>query len=220
MALIPPLSVDVSPPVSLPRLEPQILWPSVLGWGDDEGSDSSKFPSLSAIKARLTATPTAPLTAFVEAARTAQARVYVLDDYLFKPMEGQSMQSRYDQILSWFPDGLIANDIRLLTNAHKEDAAIVRDFNVRAGAINQALSRRGGLVKIEVRFSLGKRFPYVHDRFSVIDNELWHFGATVGGLHNQVNAASRGWNAEMHDAIRFFEDAWKGDHAPRGGRRG
>jgi hypothetical protein len=61
----------------------------------------------------------------------------------------------------------------------------------------------------------------MHDRFSIIDNELWHFGATVGGLHHLVNAATRGWNAEAHDAVRFFNDAWDGDEdAQRGGRHG
>jgi hypothetical protein len=154
----------------------------------------------------------------------AQDRILVLDDFLFKPQEGQSPQSRYEQILFWFPDGLVANDIRFLTNAHEDQAqqnAIQKMFNERVAAINQRAPRRAGAAKIEIRFSLGTRFPYVHDRFAIIDSELWHFGATVGGLHSLVNATTRGWNAEVHDAVRFFNDAWNGDDdAQRGGRHG
>lgn len=165
-----------------------------------------------------------PLTAFVEAAWTAQNRMLILDDFLFKPQEGQSQQSRYDQILCWLPDGLVANDVRFLTNAHGDRAqqhAIQKQFNERLAAINQSAPRRAGAAKIEIRFSLGSKFPYVHDRFAIIDNELWHFGATVGGLHGLVNAATRGGDAEAHDAVRFFNDAWDGDgDAQRGGRHG
>jgi hypothetical protein len=179
---------------------------------------------LSAIKARHAAHPPEPLTAFVEAARIAQDRIFVLDDFLFKPKQGQSQQSRYDQILLWLRDGLVANDIRFLTNAlgdQAEQSAIRALFNERIAKINQSEPRRAGAAKIEIRFTLGRNFPYMHDRFAIIDHELWHFGATVGGLHHLVNAATRGWNAEAHDAVRFFNDAWDGDEdAQRGGRHG
>ncbi len=212
-------------PIMRPYPEPQILWPTSLGYGHEGGSDSGTFPSLTAIKARRAACPPEALTAFIEAAWIAQDRIFVLDDFLFKPKEkSQSKQSRYEQILSWLPDGLAANDIRFLTKAHEnraEQDAVQKQFNEHVAAINQRAPRRAGAAKIEIRFSLGSKFPYVHDRFAIIDNELWHFGATVGGLHNLVNAATRGWDAEAHDAVRFFNDAWNGDDdAQRGGRHG
>ena len=182
------------------------------------------FPSLTAIKARRAACPPEALTTFIEAAWIAQDRIFVLDDFLFKPKEGQSQQSRYEQILFWLHADLVANDIRFLTNAHEnraEQDAIQKQFNEHVAATNQRAPRRAGAAKIEIRFSLGKKFPYVHDRFAIIDNELWHFGATVGGLHSLVNAATRGWDAEAHDAVRFFNDAWNGDgDAQRGSRHG
>jgi hypothetical protein len=154
----------------------------------------------------------------------AQDRILVLDDFLFKPQEGQSQQSRFEQILFWLPDGLVANDIRFLTNMHEgraEQDAIQKQFNEHVAGINRRTPRRAGSMKIEIRFSLGSKFPYVHDRFAIIDSELWHFGATVGGLHSLVNAATRGWDAEAHDAVRFFDEAWDGDSdAQRGGRHG
>ena len=48
----------------------------------------------------------------------------------------------------------------------------------------------------------------VHDRFAIIDDELWHFGATVGGSHRSVTAYSRGWSAQATRAGEFFEEAW------------
>ncbi len=216
--------VKVVAPRTRPYPEPQILWPTSRGYDNNGGSDSGVFPSLTAIKARKNARPPEALTAFVEAAWMAQDRILVLDDYLFKPQGGLSPQRRYDQILSWLPDGLVANNVRFLTNAvgnQMERDAIQKQFDERATSINRCAPRRAGAVKIEIRFSLGSTFPYVHDRFAIIDNELWHFGATVGGLHNLVNAATCGWDAEEHDATRFFNDAWNGDgDAQRGGRHG
>lgn len=224
MPLAPPPLVDATAPIGRPYPEKRILWPTAIGHGHHGGSDSSTFPSLTAIKARRAACPPEALSEFVEAARIAQDRILVLDDFLFKPQERQSHQGRYEQILFWLPDGLVANDIRLLTNAHndrEEQSAIQKLFTEHVASINQRAPRRVGAAKIEIRFSLGSKFPYVHDRFAIIDNELWHFGATVGGFHSLVNAATRGWDAEAHDAVRFFNDAWDGDgDAIRGGHHG
>ena len=224
MPLAPPPLVNAAAPVARPYLEKQILWPTVRGYGSARRSDSGAFPSLAAIKARRGASPPEALDAFVEAAWAAQDRILVLDDFLFKPQEEQSQQSRLEQILFWLPDGLVANKIRFLTNAHGNRGqrdAIQTLFNERAAKINRSTPRRAGTAIIEIRFSLGSRFPYVHDRFAIIDNELWHFGATVGGLHSLVNAATRGWDADAADAMRFFDEAWDGDDdAQRGGRHG
>jgi hypothetical protein len=219
-----PHLINATAHLTRPRPQQRILWPTAPGYGDGGGSDSGAFPGLTAIKARRAACPPEALTAFVNAARMAQDRILVLDDFLFKEEKGKSGRSRYDQILLWLPDGLIANEIKFLTNAHgdrAEQAVIRKLFNDRVQAINQRAPRRAGVAQIEIRFSLGQKFPYVHDRFAIIDNELWHFGATVGGLHSLVNAATRGWDADAHDAMRFFDDAWKGDDdTQHGGRRG
>lgn len=52
------------------------------------------------------------------------------------------------------------------------------------------------------------RYPYLHDRFALVDGELWHFGATVGGLHHSLNAFSRGWDDNKHNFKNFFENVW------------
>lgn len=33
----------------------------------------------------------------------------------------------------------------------------------------------------------------IHDRFVLMDNEIWHCGATIGGMHASLNALSGGW---------------------------
>ena len=33
----------------------------------------------------------------------------------------------------------------------------------------------------------------IHDRFAIMDNEIWHFGSTLGGHMKQLTAFSRGW---------------------------
>jgi hypothetical protein len=48
----------------------------------------------------------------------------------------------------------------------------------------------------------------VHDRFAIVDSELWHFGATVGGAHRSINAYSRGWDATEARALDFFKEAY------------
>jgi hypothetical protein len=50
--------------------------------------------------------------------------------------------------------------------------------------------------------------PHIHDRFAVTDHELWHFGGTVGGLHQDLTAVSRGWEASSHRFLKFFDEVW------------
>lgn len=218
-------TIDIEKLPARPLPDKTLLWPSVENFDDPNGSDLTRFPSIGAIKARMGKSTPEPLYAFINAARNAIERIYVLDDFLFKAKENHAEQSRLDQILSWFPDGLVANDVRMLTTGRSDrktreatETRLKKLFDERALRINQSDPRRSGRVLIDIRFTLGSHFDHVHDRFAIIDNELWHFGATVGGLHNRLNAASRGWDAEMHDAVRFFKQAWDAGGVGKGGR--
>ena len=209
IAFPPVLNVRARRPVP----DKAIFWPTANGFGDNpQNTDSIRFPGLSAIKARKAAMPPEPLWAFVEEVALARERVLILDDFLFKP-EGGALQDRLDQVLSWFPDNFGASDVRLLTSSvgdKIEEKEIEAQCNERARQISNTRAYAPGLT-IRVRFTLQTYFPYVHDRFAIIDDDLWHFGATVGGLHGQVNAATRGWVAEDHGAWAFFDMAWDGD---------
>lgn len=45
-----------------------------------------------------------------------------------------------------------------------------------------------------------------HDRFAVIDFELWHFGSTVGGAYPKFGAVTRGWDGE--EFRKVFNAIW------------
>ncbi|MDH0648740.1 hypothetical protein N5D48_21245 [Pseudomonas sp. GD03858] len=201
----------VEAPVEPLVKDKQMLWPSL--WGLD---DASRFPELQAIKARHGASRLQPLSSFVQAIAEARMRVWLLDDYLFKA-SGEMEVDKLEQLLEWFPIGLAAGDIRLLTKSAGThvDAEYKEAFDKRTREINSF--RRNERCKIDVRFSLQTNFPYVHDRFAIVDDELWHFGAAVGGLHRQVNATTRGWSAAEHGAAEFFCLAW--DHDEKVGKR-
>lgn len=45
----------------------------------------------------------------------------------------------------------------------------------------------------------------IHDRFAVMDQEIWHFGAAVGGMSKKLSALSRGW-FDKDNALRDYFD--------------
>jgi hypothetical protein len=55
---------------------------------------------------------------------------------------------------------------------------------------------------------VGGQFPFPHDRFAIVDDELWHFGHTVGGCGDCLFAASGPWGAVETDAVAFYELVW------------
>jgi hypothetical protein len=208
--------IDATSRVRRPLPPKAILWPTAIGYGNiNESADSTRFPSWQALKARRNATPASPLATFIKATSEAQHRILVLDDFLFNP-EGNErrLQERIDQVLEWLPLDLEAYDVRFLTEGigtKAVEADIVGQLADRAREINSASPYRQRALVIQAKFTLATDFPYLHDRFAIIDDELWHFGATVGGLHSLMNAATRGWSADDHDALKFFENAWTGE---------
>jgi phosphatidylserine/phosphatidylglycerophosphate/cardiolipin synthase-like enzyme len=192
-----------------------IFWAAEKGYGNLNNGDSNRFPGMAAIVARKSADQPNPLATFGAAVSQAQERVWVIDLYFLEPEKGEgSRQNRISQILNWMPDTMSANDIRILTKSHnigtnkKVDSDLTLQFQEHANIINSCRSKGAGQCVIELRFTLKENFDYVHDRFAIIDDELWHFGATVGGFHSQVSAATRGWRASEHGAEEFFNLAW------------
>lgn len=197
--------------------EKEILWPVQQGYSFDNtiNNDSSCFPNLEAIVLRNSINERAhPLNSFGKAISNAFERIWIIDPYFLNPDKG-TQNDRIDIIINWLihPE-MLASDIKILTTNHGNDEKInneivekFKDFEVLIN--NERLnSKKGDGCNIEILFTLTKNFNYIHDRFAIIDNELWHFGATVGGFHSSVNAATRGWNASDHGAIEFFELVW------------
>lgn len=178
-------------------------------WGCEAGG-SHHFPrDMEAILARRRSPDPKPLYAFGVAVMNAVDRVWVIDEYFLTTDRSASSDGRILTILDWLHTGLVASDIRILTKKHEE---ITEDtlqlFQMREQEINASQTRRSKRCSIQINTRLKAGFDFVHDRFAIVDDELWHFGATVGGFHASVNAASRGWSAVDSGAIAFFELAW------------
>ncbi|MDI1278012.1 hypothetical protein [Methylobacter sp.] len=210
----PKIKTTTKPKRSVP--ERAILWAVQNGYGNMSNGDSSCFPNETAIYVRNSAGQPNPLATFGEAVSQAQDRVWVIDKYFLDPEEDKgSRQNRIDHILRWMPETMLANDIKILTKSHNTgnnkdvDNDVAKQFQEHAEIINTYRLRGTAQCVIEARFNLVQHFDHVHNRFAIIDDELWHFGATVGGFHSQVSAATRGWRASDHGSEEFFELAWK-----------
>jgi hypothetical protein len=96
-------------------------------------------------------------------------------------------------------------DLRVITASKegaKEKAAWLRSLEAELQINSPDTPPR---IKTFLDFSLTNEMPEIHDRFAIIDDVLWHCGATVGGLHNAINAMTFGWSANTTNAIAFFE---------------
>jgi hypothetical protein len=194
--------ITIAPSPERPFPAKEILWGS-------QADGCTHFPErLETITERkFSSTPT-PLLAFGNALSEAQKRIWMVDEYLLISDKGDA-RDRIDLLLAWLPVWLVANDIRFLTKQHAEiDATALGRLEARAKDINGHTVRRPTQCTIEVRTHLTQSFNFIHDRFAIIDDELWHFGGSVGGFQSSVSAASRGWRASDHGAIEFFEMAW------------
>lgn len=194
--------IKIAPKPERPFPDKEILW------GSQDGG-CNRFPErLDIIKERKFSSGPAPLLAFGRALSEAQQRVWIVDEYLLVGDKGDP-RNRIDLFLAWLPLSLAANDIRFLTKPHAEvDATALKRLETRAKEINDRSVRRSVKCVIEVRTHLTYSFNFIHDRFAIIDDELWHFGGAVGGFQSSVSAASRGWRASDHGAAEFFEMAW------------
>ena len=103
----------------------------------------------------------------------------------------------------------LATDIKILRILIKKDqeyrdvANVFEDLRI----ILEELGCRGNL---QLKQCLDNtKFPYVHDRFAILDGELWHCGTTVGGLHHSLSALSRGWDDRQHEFKELFDKTWE-----------
>lgn len=176
-------------------------------WGSQEGGQN-RFPRSTAAWERKYSSDPVPLQKFGEAVAAAQERIWIVDEYLLMPEKGKgSPADRIDKILTWLHLSLAASDIRLLTKQHQEFPEDgLKKFQRRAREISNHEARRGKECCIEIRTHLTREWDFVHDRFAIVDDELWH--GTAGGFQASVSAASRGWRAVDHGAIDFFEKIW------------
>lgn len=193
----------------LPTKPPSTPLKTQILWGCEAGG-SQRFPKdMETICARRHSPAPKPLEAFRNAVMEAVDRVWVVDEYFLMPNKPATPDGRISTILEWLHIHLTASDIRFLTKKHAEiTKEMLERFRKQEEKINAYQTRRPKHCSIQINTRLKEKFDYIHDRFAIVDDELWHFGATVGGFHACVNAASRGWSAVDSGAIAFFELAW------------
>ncbi|MDR2265432.1 MAG: hypothetical protein LBE93_18575 [Enterobacter asburiae] len=189
----------------------QPLHEKVIYWGTSPFGDHFKFPRELDIYNRGKSTEPMPLSVFVDAVKAAAERILIVDEYFFTSGSDDIKNTNHVQnIRDWFHKELIASDIRILTGSH--DKVTKDDLNQvcrQAELINRTQPRRETTCTIAIKTNLSStKFNYVHDRFAIVDNELWHFGGTVGGYMTKVSAVSRGWCAKETGAIDFFDLIW------------
>lgn len=196
-------------PVTYPREQGSPLKYEIFWCSEDGGR--TVFPNdINCIKERRYSLNSVPLNSFSSAVNKAVERIWIVDEYFLMPSGNQNLSDHISTILNWLHNGLLASDIRILTGEHKEiNNQIIDKFQKKAREINVLQPKRQKKCRIQINTHLNKNFDYIHDRFAIVDSELWHFGATVGGFHNKVSAASRGWDAVDTGAIGFFEKIWE-----------
>ena len=109
---------------------------------------------------------------FLAAVRTAKKRVWILDKHF----------SYWGGLHNLRPalEKSVAPQVVILT-AHCKA--------IRDETRSDPLPRRIAL--------LGLPGGQVHDRFAIVDDNLWHWGATVGGGHELLNVVTFGWTDEV-----------------------
>lgn len=196
--LIPGATADdhrIRPLPSAPSAPPALLWPSTDGRSP---KDATQFPLEWEIRRRrdLCGTSSMTLPVFARAVATAHHRLFIMDRH-FDETGVKSLQHAFE--------GSQASDVRLLTGSMYNLDKMRKVLEI---CIN---SRRHGQ-QVNVRWKAVLRrdcYPFLHDRFAVVDDALWHFGATVGGGHPGLNAASGPWPAEKARAVEFFQECWR-----------
>lgn len=174
---------------------PRLLWPSIM-----YTDDASHFPTERDVHERrrnCSEGNTVGLVAFADAIVRAHRRLLVLDPH-FDKVGVHTLKEPLNHSQ--------AVEVRFLTGQTADDTAPWRkdlEQQLNEGRIDRR--------EVEVQWRKLKRrsFPFLHDRFAVVDDALWHFGATVGGGHEGVNAASGPWSAAEARAVDFFDECWR-----------
>lgn len=137
---------------------------------------------------------------FVTALQSSNQRVWLLDSYLHKASENNPL-IKLESLLNFLEYG--DRNIRLYLKSDKNVTNIkelIDEYNrqyLKKDKTNSSL--------IEYKFF---NLDFIHDRFAIVDNILWHFGSDIGASNASLNTTSYGWNANKNGVISFFEELW------------
>lgn len=192
-----------APQLSEPSVDPQLLWPSIkYGERGIENQDVHSFPDVQDVHDRhAKVNNDMKLIAFEDAVIGAEVHILVLDPHFdttgFNVLEAAISISQ-------------ARDVRLLTGRGRIEKE--KRERLRKQLTKGLNENRVDLPQVEVLWeaTLDKRsFPFLHDRFAIVDGGLWHFGSTVGGGHRGLTAVSGPWSVIKTRAKEFFDECWR-----------
>jgi hypothetical protein len=202
---INPVQLAPSSPAKT-ALRRALRWPS---FGDDGASaDLDGFPTGQQQSTRrsagLYATHSEP---FLAALKDARDRILMVDPYLLA--EKVEHRRTFCGVFGNTIRSTGASVIRLITSAKQGHEDQARELKAIQGDRNRLSSQAYCEIDVRIVRDIRRGVPLPHDRFAVIDDELWHWGANIGGTHNEVHAYSRGWSASMTRAVDYFDELWR-----------
>lgn len=149
----------------------------------------------------------ARLAEFIERAREARERLWILDPhFLDYGLEGAKLILERSKI----------SDVRFITepmrkdfNKHKSEMDSTIRKAWRIGYPDGAQVHIGTMFVWRDRLQRAGVYPFAHDRFVILDDQLWHFGFAACGSSNHLSAATGPWDAETTGAANFYSRLWE-----------
>lgn len=134
----------------------------------------------------------APLQEFIEILAEAKSRVWIMDTHFDGESGYAVIQPALELALEEAELQRRSFQVRILTGRLKELESWFREKQFFHRFVEQ---RQWG--------------PGLHDRYALVDMELWHFGSTVGGGHPDLSCATRGWFDQARDFSQLFQNWWE-----------
>lgn len=131
------------------------------------------------------------LMPFLSAIRTVRLRVWILD----KHFEGPEYEILREPLVTVFK----------LAKRERRQKPVVRILTARYDDLRTTLADGHRAIDgVEIR-SCNAGY---HDRYALLDSDLWHFGSTVGGAQQKLSCASHGWTSHAEAFSQLFDDWW------------
>jgi hypothetical protein len=131
-----------------------------------------------------------PLDPFVDSVLAATSRIWILDAHFDGPGGYAILRDAFELALEQARDARRALEIHIISGRHRELQVWIAKERIDTKGID-IKGRDGGF----------------HDRYALVDQDLWHFGSTVGGGHCSLSSVSRGWAHHATDFETLFR-AW------------
>lgn len=138
----------------------------------------------------------------------ASYRIWILDSYL-----GNTLEIDNNNKIKLLFDLIVANPSKLNVRCYfrknlKEGQ--LEKLNGLMKESNEHIRRHTKNPKATIiEYKLFNNIKFLHDRFAIIDDDLWHFGSDFGSSQPSLHATSNGWDANELKMTNFFEKLWQ-----------